>query len=254
VVWICLESRNLPGEGGFHPYAETSLRDGRAQGPDEPEERDEAETVVGVEVDEPGQVDGDAQLMLAYCAGDAAAFDSLYERWGRSLLHFLERMVSDSATAEELVQETFLRVYRAKDRYRADAKFSTWLYRIGTNLALNELRRPRRSRPHASTDEEPENGRTPLKLVSDTPDAGAQLDVRRRTTRVDAALAELPERQRIAIWLSAVEGLSYAEVAVALETTEKSVKALVHRARVALVATAGEEKAQSARPERKTPQ
>jgi len=179
--------------------------------------------------------DPDAQLMLAFCAGDGTAFDSLFDRWGQPLLHYLERMVVDSATAEELVQEAFLRVYRAKERYRAEAKFSTWLYRIGTNLALNELRRPRRARPHTSTDDEASSGGPTLRLVSEMQDADVQLDVRRRANRVENALEGLPERQRSAIWLSAVEGFSYAEVAVALETTEKSVKALVHRARVALV-------------------
>ncbi|MCH7598829.1 MAG: hypothetical protein IH973_03660 [Myxococcales bacterium] len=67
--------------------------------------------------------------MLAFCAGDDSAFEPLFDRWGRPLLRYLERMVADSAIAEELVQETFLRVYRARERYRPDAKFSTWLYR-----------------------------------------------------------------------------------------------------------------------------
>lgn len=185
--------------------------------------------------------DPDAQLMLAFCAGDGAAFDLLFERWAQRLLHFLERMVVDSATAEELVQEAFLRVYRAKERYRAEARFSTWLYRIGTNLALHELRRPGRSRPHVSMDEEVLTRRSALKLVSGSQDAGVQLDLRRRARRIEVALGRLPERQKLAIWLSAVEGLSYAEVATALDTSEKSVKALVHRARVALVAAVGTE-------------
>jgi len=172
--------------------------------------------------------------MLAFCAGDDAAFEPLFERWGQPLLHYLQRMVHDTATAEELVQEAFLRVHRARDRYRPDAKFSTWLYRIGTNLALNELRRPRRARPHASTDEPSEKDRKPLRLVSHSPRADQQLEIRRRASHVETALAGLPERQRMAIWLSAVEGMSYAEVAAALETTEKSVKSLVHRARVTL--------------------
>jgi len=172
--------------------------------------------------------------MLAFCAGDDAAFEPLFERWGQPLLHYLQRMVHDTATAEELVQEAFLRVHRARDRYRPDAKFSTWLYRIGTNLALNELRRPRRARPHASTDEPSEKDRKPLRLVSHSPGADQQLEIRRRASHVETALAGLPERQRMAIWLSAVEGMSYAEVAAALETTEKSVKSLVHRARVTL--------------------
>jgi RNA polymerase sigma-70 factor (ECF subfamily) len=172
--------------------------------------------------------------MLAFCAGDDSAFDPLFEHWGGPLFHYLDRMLRDAGVAEELVQETFLRVFSARDRYRPEARFSTWLYRIATNLALNELRRPRRSRPHASSDPAPDSRSAPLQLVSDAPDADRQLDVRRRADRVEIALSQLPERQGMALWLSAVEGMSYAEVASVLETTEKSVKALVHRARVAL--------------------
>ncbi len=193
-------------------------------------------------------VDPDVQHMLAFCAGDDAAFEPLFERWGRPLLHYLQRMVKDAATAEELVQEAFLRVHRARDRYQPDAKFSTWLYRIGTNLALNELRRPRRARPHASTDDDGDEAHAPLHLVTSEPAADSQLEVRRRASRVEAVLGEIPERQRMAIWLSAVEGMSYAEVAVALETTQKSVKSLIHRARVALadrMAEAGESGSES---------
>ena len=189
--------------------------------------------------------------MLAFCAGDDSAFEPLFDRWGRPLLRYLERMVADSAIAEELVQETFLRVYRARERYRPDAKFSTWLYRIATNLALNELRRPRRSRPHTSSDTTTELARAPLKLVSQLvssePAADEQLDVRRRTGRVEQALALLPERQRMALWLCAVEGMSYAEIALSLDTTQKSVKALIHRARVAWVETELESESESER-------
>lgn len=190
--------------------------------------------------------DPDVELMLAFCAGDDSAFDPLFNRWGRPLLRFLERMVDDSATAEELVQEAFLRVHRARERYRPDARFSTWLYRIATNLALNELRRPHRTRPHTSSNAgtEDSDGSSPSisQLVSNLPAADQQLDVRRRTGHVERALSLLPERQRVALWLSAVEGMPYAEIAQSLDTTEKSVKALIHRARVALVASLDEGK------------
>lgn len=184
--------------------------------------------------------DPDVEHMLAFCAGDDSAFDPLFERWGGPLFHYLNRLLLDPGAAEELVQEAFLRVFSARERYRPEARFSTWLYRIATNLALNELRRPHRSRPHTSSDPDPQAsaaGRrsTPLQLVSAAPAADRQLDVRRRTGRVELALSQLPERQGMAIWLTAVEGMSYAEVASVLETTEKSVKALVHRARVTLV-------------------
>lgn len=177
-------------------------------------------------------LDEDVRLMLAFRDGDDAAFDALFERWAARLLRFLERMVRDPAVAEELVQETFLRVYRARARYAADAKFSTWLYTIATNVARNELRRPFRRAPHDSTDAAREG--TPLELAAEGAAVDEIVNARRVGKDVEAALAALPERQRAALWLAAVDGLPYAEVAAALETSEASVKALVHRARAAL--------------------
>lgn len=173
--------------------------------------------------------DEDAQLMLAFCAGDDAAFDLLFERWAGKLLRFLERMVRDVAVAEELVQEAFLRVHGARERYTAEARFSTWLYRIATNLALNELRRPRQKNPHRSAEDEeaPE-------LVAKAPAIDDVVHARRESATVEAELAALPERQRAALVLSAVDGLSYSEVAETLGVSEKAVKALVHRARSTL--------------------
>lgn len=177
--------------------------------------------------------DDDVRLMLALRDGDESAFDALFQRWSGPLLRYVERMVRDAASAEELVQETFLRMYRARERYQPDARFSTWLYTIATRLSLNELRRPRRQHPHRSTDED-DADTAPLVLAGDVPRADDVAHARRIGASVETALAALPERQRAALWLSAVEGLSYAEIAESLETTEKSVKALVHRARCAL--------------------
>jgi RNA polymerase sigma-70 factor (ECF subfamily) len=182
--------------------------------------------------------DDDVRLMLALRAGDESAFDALFARWSGPLLRYLERMVRDTGSAEELVQETFLRLYKARERYEPEARFSTWLYTIATRLALNELRRPRRQNPHRSTDDEDADGHS-LVLVGEAPRADDVAHARRVGDRVEKALAVLPERQRIALWLSAVEGLSYAEVATSLETSEKSVKALVHRARCALAESIG---------------
>jgi RNA polymerase sigma-70 factor (ECF subfamily) len=167
--------------------------------------------------------------MLSFRAGDTSAFDALFERWSRPLLRYLERMVREPAAAEELVQEAFLRVYRARDRYVPDARFSTWLYRIATNLALNELRRPHRRDPHDSLDAE----QAPV-LPDPTPATDDVVHARLRARRLEVALEELPERQRAALWLTAVEGLSYAQVADSLEVSESAVKALVHRARTRL--------------------
>lgn len=183
--------------------------------------------------------DPDVRLMLAFRAGDDSALSDLYRRWAAPLLRFLERMVRERATAEELLQETFIRVHGARDRYEAGARFSTWLYHIARNLALNELDRAHRRKPHLSatgTDAGPTEGdpRPALILVSTTPSIEAVFDARATQVLVDRALAALPERQRSALWLSAVEGCSYAEIARILETSTSSVKALIHRARVAL--------------------
>jgi len=81
--------------------------------------------------------DPDARLMLAFRDGDAEALAALYGRWSGPLVRFLERLVRERATAEELMQETFVRIHGARDRYKPEARFSTWLFRIGRNLALN---------------------------------------------------------------------------------------------------------------------
>ena len=169
------------------------------------------------------------QLMLAFQGGEIGAFEELFRRWSAPLLRYLERMTRDAAAAEELVQEAFFRVHRARDRYEPRAKFSTWLYQIATNLARNELRRPRRRELHRSLDEE---GAPALPAAGPGPDAAA--DARRQAAEVERGLAGLPERQRQALWLAAVEGLSYAEVAEVLEVTPAAVKSLVHRARASL--------------------
>jgi len=180
--------------------------------------------------------DEDVRLMLAFSAGDDAAFDALFGRWAAPLLRYLERMLRDAAGAEELVQEVFLRVHGARERYQPQARFSTWLYRIATNLALNELRRPHRRALHTRLDE-PDGPA----FAADGPAAEDAFDARRLSARVDHELASLPERQRAALCLTAVEGLSYAEVAAALEISESAVKALVNRARTALAERIGNE-------------
>jgi RNA polymerase sigma-70 factor, ECF subfamily len=180
--------------------------------------------------------DPDVRLMLAFQAGDDAALSDLYRRWSGPLLRYLERMVKERATAEELTQESFIRVHGARDRYEPGARFSTWLFRIGRNLALNELDLARRRKPHLSTDVETnrEQGRPPLTLISTSPSAESVIDTGRTRDLVETFLTQLPERQRSALWLSAVEGHSYVEIARVLETSPQSVKALIHRARVTI--------------------
>jgi RNA polymerase sigma-70 factor (ECF subfamily) len=181
--------------------------------------------------------------MLAFRGGDDAALSALYRRWAGPLVRYLERIVRERATAEELLQETFIRVHSARERYEAGARFSTWLFHIARNLALNEVDRARNRRPHLSadpTDAREDGDRPSLTLVSQAPSIEAIVEARRTRSLVEAELAELPERQRTALWLAAVEGYSYVEIAEVLETSTQSVKSLVHRARATLADRLGE--------------
>jgi len=194
--------------------------------------------------------DPDVRLMLAFRKGDDSALSDLYRRWAGPLLRYLERMVHDHATAEELLQEAFIRVHDARSRYSPKARFSTWLFRIARNLALNELDRAHRRMPHITTDaaEASDDTRRPsLTLVSKSPSALSQVETRRTSSRLEAELARLPERQRSALWLAVVEGYAYDEVAEILDTSNASVKSLVHRARSALADRMSDRKAESAR-------
>src|SRR4029453_3924112 len=89
-------------------------------------------------------VDDDARLMLAFRDGDRRAFETLFSRYTPRVLTFLTRMVRDRARAEELTQDVFVRVYNAAERYEASARFSTWIFGIAHNLALNDLARAHR--------------------------------------------------------------------------------------------------------------
>ncbi|UCE84675.1 MAG: RNA polymerase sigma factor [Deltaproteobacteria bacterium] len=173
--------------------------------------------------------DEDARIMLAFQNGDNSAFDALFRRWAARVLAYVSRVTCDADTAEALVLDVFLRVFRARERYVADLRFSTWLYRIASNVALDELRRAQRRRPETARGAPGGGGPA-------SPSAGRGETLRDPTaaSRVPAALTTIPDRQRAALHLVAVEGLSYAELAESLETSEVSAKALVHRGRSAL--------------------
>src|SRR6202040_547294 len=108
----------------------------------------------------------DVQLMLDVKAGDDASFDLLLKKYRTPLVNFLYRMVRDTATAEDLAQEVFLRVYRARKQYSPSAKFTTWLFRIATNLALNSVRDNRHRQKDVSIDaaSSPDEDAVPMQL------------------------------------------------------------------------------------------
>jgi RNA polymerase sigma-70 factor (ECF subfamily) len=181
--------------------------------------------------------DDDARLMLAFQAGDRRAFETLFARYTPRVLTFLTRMVRDRARAEELTQDVFVRIYNAAERYEARARFSTYVFGIAHNLALNELARAHRKHEQQQSD------LSELRAIDPTPGAEEQLDGARMRVRLERALATLPERQRAAVLLRSEQGLDYEEIAGSLETTVSSVKSLLHRAREALLAALAKDEA-----------
>jgi RNA polymerase sigma-70 factor (ECF subfamily) len=176
-------------------------------------------------------LDPDAQLMLRLQRGDEAALRQLLERNGRRVLNLAYRYLGDVAKAEDVVQETFLRIYKARDRYRPDAPFHAYMLRIATNLCLSQLRKKR----SVSLDQPHDAEGRPRELEdADAAEPGTGLETRELHQRVRAAVQQLPERQRMAIVLNKFEGLDYQGVAEQLGLSVPATKSLLHRARMAL--------------------
>jgi RNA polymerase sigma-70 factor (ECF subfamily) len=174
----------------------------------------------------------DAAIMLELRAGNMAGFDFLIQKYRKPIIHFMYRMVRNQAIAEELAQEVFLRVYRSRETYRAEARFSTWLYRIATNLGVNYARDNRHERM-ASTiyldETDTETGTTP-DVADTTPGAEAGLLHRERLNAIRQHVMELPERQRVAVLMHKYEGLDYRQIGDVLKLSESATKSLLFRA------------------------
>ena len=171
----------------------------------------------------------DSELMLRVRAGDQASFSLLLERHRSPVIHFLYRMVQNQAVAEELAQEVFLRVYRSRETYEPTAKFTTWLFRIATHLALNWIRDNRYSRNQESLDEEIVEGA--VRQVSDRLPTVEQRMVRdSRMAEIRQAIETLPAKQRAAVMMHKYEELEYSQIARILECSESAVKSLLFRA------------------------
>jgi RNA polymerase sigma-70 factor, ECF subfamily len=173
----------------------------------------------------------DVQLMLDVKAGDEASFDLLLRRYRTPLVNFLCRMVRDAATAEDLAQEVFLRVYRARKQYSPTAKFTTWLFRIATNLALNSIRDNRHKQLEDSLDA-PADGEdaAPRELPSREMRIDEHMMERDRCDLIRRAVESLPEKQRVAVLLHKYEEMDYSEIAKILECSESALKSLLFRA------------------------
>ena len=174
----------------------------------------------------------DAEIMLELKSGNMAAFDILLAKYRKPIIHFMFRMVHNQAVAEELAQEVFLRVYRSRETYRAEARFSTWLYRIATNLGVNHARdnRHERTAPTVHLDEpDAETGTTP-DLADDRPTAEARLLRQERMNAIREHVMALPERQRTAVLLHKYEGMDYKGIGEVLKLSESATKSLLFRA------------------------
>ena len=174
----------------------------------------------------------DAAIMLRAATGDEAAFNYLVGKYHRAMISFLYRMVHTQAVAEELAQEVFLRVYRSRESYRAEAKFTTWLYRIATNLAVNYARDTRHERTAQNVYLD-----APDEETGTTPDlADDELTVEQRMLRDERMAAirshvmALPERQRLAVLMHKYQGMDYRQIGDVLKLSESATKSMLFRA------------------------
>jgi RNA polymerase sigma-70 factor, ECF subfamily len=172
----------------------------------------------------------DVQLMLDVKAGDDGSFNVLLRKYRTPLVNFLYRMVRDTATAEDLAQEVFLRVYRARKEYSPSAKFTTWLFRIATNLALNSIRDNRRRTMEVSIDAPVEEDEAPRELPAREMRIDEHMVERDRAATIRRAVAALPEKQRVAVLLHKYEEMDYSEIAKILNCSESALKSLLFRA------------------------
>jgi RNA polymerase sigma-70 factor (ECF subfamily) len=174
----------------------------------------------------------DSAIMLELSAGNMAGFDFLIQKYRKPIINFMYRMVHNQAVAEELAQEVFLRVYRSRETYRAEAKFSTWLYRIATNLGVNYARDNRHERT-ASTiyldETDSETGTTP-DVADTTPGVEASMLRRERLNAIREHVLALPERQRSAVLMHKYEGMDYKQIGDVLKLSESATKSLLFRA------------------------
>jgi RNA polymerase sigma-70 factor (ECF subfamily) len=173
--------------------------------------------------------------MLDVKAGDEQSFALLLQRYRSPLVNFLYRMVRNREQAEDLAQEVFLRVYRARQEYVPSAKFTTWLFRIATNLALNSVRDNRYRHMEISLDAPVSAGaeaddERPLDVADRHPDIEQHLIEEARKKMVRRAIEKLPEKQRAAVLLHKYQDLDYSEIAKVLSCSESALKSLLFRA------------------------
>jgi RNA polymerase sigma-70 factor, ECF subfamily len=178
---------------------------------------------------EPGS---DVDLMLRVKTGDESAFAGLVQKYRRPMVGFMYRFCHNPSTAEELAQEVFLRVYRSRSTYEPSAKFTTWLYRIATNLAVNHARDTRHERPENTVrlDEPDQDTGTTPDLADESLTVEEQMLKRERLAAIRSKVNALPERQRVAVIMHKYQQMDYREIAGVLKLSESATKSLLFRA------------------------
>jgi RNA polymerase sigma-70 factor, ECF subfamily len=174
----------------------------------------------------------DAQIMLRVKAGDDSAFEYLVQKYRRPMLSFMYRMAHNSAVAEDLAQEVFLRVYRSREKYEASAKFTTWLYRIASNLAVNHARDTRHQRPEntVSLDEPDQESGLTMDLPDNSLSAEEAIVRREWLAAIRQRVEALPERQKMALIMHKYQQMDYRQIAEVLKLSESAIKSLLFRA------------------------
>jgi RNA polymerase sigma-70 factor, ECF subfamily len=176
------------------------------------------------------ELDRDAELMLRVRDGDTAAFAQLLGRHRNPLVGFMSRMVQNQGVAEELAQEVFLRVYRARLTYEPTAKFNTWMFRIATHLALNWLRDNKNEKGRESLDQEMAEGGAGRQVQDRAPTVEERMVADSGLAEVRRAVEMLPDKQRAAVLMHKYQDLEYSQIAQTLECSESAVKSLLFRA------------------------
>lgn len=182
-------------------------------------------------------LDPDVRLMLMVRDGNAAAFEELVRRYQDRVLGVLQNIVSDREHAEDLAQEVFLRVYRARERYTPDAKFSTWLFTITHNVARNAIRQLSRRREVSTAQRSSGSDSSPALSLEQMAKAKSGLMPARQLDQLEIgevvrqAMELLPERQRMALLLAKFEEMSYQDIGDTMGLTVQAVKSLLSRAR-----------------------
>ena len=184
----------------------------------------------------PANLDPDAALMLRVKQGDAAAFTELVEKYKQPVMNVVYRTLRDATEAEDVAQNVFIQVHKSAHRYRVTARFSTWLFTIARNLCLNEIRRRSRHPAESLDARHPEHDDQPAHQYEDKKGIAPPESLLNEelAQKIDLALAELPENQRMAILLCRQEELSYEDISEVLGCSLSATKSLIHRGRETL--------------------